>query len=340
MSDNAAYGPSDVISVEAPGMGTYSGIHASDDFISMIQRNMPLLGPVFGVRQQIQDVLVPDDFDETSMLTSINDLDYTGLEADGTDRVRRSHASLPTTYEINDSVTAYSHGNLGVTATISSDESSSTASAPTKTHLTPSTLTAMARSDLDSGYGTQSNISKADQASRKRANEDDDHIPPKSDATNNNTSPPPRKKTRRRRCDPVNPGLACPFYVRNPSRCEHNSCVAPGFLDIHRLKQHLERVHLYYICERCGAAFQANATGRQDLAMHQRNTQPCQLVEKPSAEISSLSHATFEVMRSKRGAAGKSKEERWREIYRLVFPDAENEELRKACEFCLLYVSL
>ena len=338
-TDSAAYKPSDVIRVEAPGISP--GIHASDDFISTVQRNLPSLGPFFTGRghERLEDVLVLSGSYDPSMLISIDNVEDTGFGSDRTRLVHVSHANLPISSGIDEPVSTYSRGDINFTAANSNGNSSTTTSALTKTNVTPSTLTAVTRPDLDSGYGSQSNISNVEKAPRKRASETDHPVPPKSDTIDKNTSSPPRKRPRRRRCDTTNPGLACPFYVRNPHCCEHDSCARPGFLGIHRLKQHLERVHLYHTCERCGAAFQGNATGRLDLAMHQRNTQPCLLVEKPSAEISSLSHATFEVMRSKKGAAGKSEEERWREIYRLIFPDADDKELRKACELYLLCIS-
>jgi hypothetical protein len=37
-------------------------------------------------------------------------------------------------------------------------------------------------------------------------------------------------------------------------------------------------------------------------------------------------------MRSKKGAAGKPEEERWRGIYQLIFPDAEEKEMAMPCE--------
>jgi len=340
MNDIVTYEGSEMARVKVPTMGDSLGPRAADDLVSTVQQNLSSYTSFFDGHQDPGGVEVLEGYDDTGRLMSIDNENSPGLRVDRAGLVYGCSGDLPTSCGIEQPDTSYSCSDAGIATTISYGESSSTISALTTTSLTPFTTTAVTQQDLDSGYSSRSNMSTVDKASRKRANEADHQIPPKSDTIKNNTSPPPHQKRRRRHLDTYKRGLACPFHVRNPHRCENNSCVGPGFLGIHRLKQHLERVHLYYTFERCGAAFQANATGRQDLAMHQRNTQPCQLVEKPSAEISSLSHATFEVMRSKRGAAGKSKEERWREIYRLVFPDAENEELRKACEFCLLYVSL
>lgn len=66
--------------------------------------------------------------------------------------------------------------------------------------------------------------------------------------------------------------------------------------------------------------------------MHQRNPQPCALLINLRPEIWGVSYATFEAMRSKKGAAGKPEEERWRGIYQLIFPDAEEKEMAMPCE--------
>lgn len=336
--DSVSYEASETVRVQVPKMGNFVGLGAADDLVFKVQQDLSSFASFFDGCPELEDVEVLGGYADTGRLISIDNERFPGLGVVRADLAYGCHSNMPTSHGTDEPGTAYPGNNFGVTATISSGDSSSTTPTLTKTNLTSSTLSAVTRQDLDSGYGSQSNTSNVDKTSRKRANEAGHQIPPKSDTTNKNASPPPRKKPRRRRCDTVNPRLACPFYVRNPHHCKRDSCVRSGFPSIHRLKEHLERVHLYYTCERCGVVFWGNATGTQDLAMHQRNTQPCQLVEKPSPEISGLSHATFEVMRSKKGAAGKSVEERWREIYRLIFADADGKEPRRACEFYLLCI--
>ena len=337
MHDSVTYEGSEMARVKVTTMGDFLGLRAANDLVSTVQQNLSSFASLYDGCQELEVVEVFDSHNDMRMLMSIDDERLPGLGIDRADLAHGRHINLPAICGIDDPFTANSRNDAEIKTTSSCGASSSVTSALTKTSLTSSTLTTVTQQDLDSGYGSQSKTPSVDKASHKRANEADRQIPPKLDTITNDTNPPSRKKPRRRRCDTINPGLACPFYVRNPQRCENDSCVGPGFLGIHRLKRHLERAHLYYTCERCGAKFQGNATGKQDLAMHQRNVQPCQLEEKPSPEMSTLSHATLEVMRSKKGAAGKSEEERWREIYRLIFVDADEKELRRACEF---YVSL
>jgi len=335
MNDIVTYEASEMTRVHVPKTGSSLELRTADDLVSAVQQNLSSFASFYDGCQEVEAVEVFDSHDDTRTLMSIDGERVPGLGVDRADLAHGRHINLPAMCGIDDPFTANSRNDAEIITTSSCGASSSITSALTNTSLTSSTLTTVTQQDLDSGYGSQSKTPSVDKASRKRANEADCQIPPKLDTITNDTNPPSRKRPRRHRCDTTNPGLACPFYVRNPQRCENNSCVGPGFLGIHRLKQHLERVHLYYTCERCGAKFQGNTTGKQDLAMHQRNIQPCQLQEKPSPEMSTLSHATLEVMRSKKGAAGKSEEEQWCEIYRLIFVDADEKELRRACEFCV-----
>jgi len=333
MNDIVTYEASEMTRVHVPKTGSSLELRTADDLVSAVQQNLSSFASFYDGCQELEPVEVLDSHDNTGTLMSIDGERVPGLGVDRADLAHGCHINLPATYAIDEPFTADSSNDAEIKTTSSCGASSSITSALTKRSLTSSTLTTVTHQDLDSGYGSRSNMSTVDKTSCKHSNEVDHQIPLRSDTIKNNTSPPPRKKTRRRRLDTHERGLACPFYVRNPHRCGNNSCVGPGFLGIHRLKEHLERVHLYLTCDRCGTAFQGNATGRHKLATHQRNTQPCQLVERSSTEIWSLSHATFEVMRSKKGAAGKSEEERWRGIYRLIFPDADEKEMGRACEF-------
>ncbi|POS80000.1 hypothetical protein DHEL01_v201606 [Diaporthe helianthi] len=51
--------------------------------------------------------------------------------------------------------------------------------------------------------------------------------------------------------------LACPFFKRNPHRYkDQGKCVGPGWLTVHRLKEHLYRRHMLPIyCYRCREIF-------------------------------------------------------------------------------------
>ncbi|KAF1844952.1 uncharacterized protein K460DRAFT_405230 [Cucurbitaria berberidis CBS 394.84] len=127
-------------------------------------------------------------------------------------------------------------------------------------------------------------------------------------------------RKRKRLLDSSQPRLGCPFYKHSPWRCKHTSCARPGFLGIHRLKQHLERDHLFHQCERCGLTFRG-AAGAEALANHRREPHPCCLQPK-ILPVWGIDQATFNLLKCRKGIQGKSEEQRWREIYSLVIADA------------------
>ena len=170
---------------------------------------------------------------------------------------------------------------------------------------TASTLHTSLIPEDDSGYASRINAPCPPPPSRKRSRALDD-----------NTS---RKRTRR--LDPTNPTtprLACPFYKRDPRRCRYDSCAGPGFEGIHRLKQHLERVHVYQHCTRCGAVFHSAS----ELDAHRGLFAPCALRDH-LPPVWGVSEDMLRELKSKRGLAGETEQERWRSVYRLVVGDGE-----------------
>lgn len=326
MDDRENLETSNVICAEVSGLGRSFGAFATDDLVSTVRQNLVLFESF--LRDEPLDEGVP--LDCTDQSAAIGSTQHSSLDADTAKMDLPSEAGVSTFYGTDEPFATYLSGDFGPTATFPSEASMSTltsiSSSLTTTSLTASIFTEPLQ-DLDSGYGSQCSRSIADRTSRKRPNDNDNDDRTTLLAVIDEVDAPPHKKPRRRRLNPLNPGLACPFYVRNPGRCKYDSCAGPGFLGINRLKQHLERVHLYHACEQCRAPFYGHTTGREQLAMHQRNPQPCALLTSLRPEIWGVSHATFEAMRSKRGAAGKPEEERWRGIYQLMFPDAEEKEM-------------
>ncbi|RYO52178.1 hypothetical protein AA0116_g11684 [Alternaria tenuissima] len=257
---------------------------------------------------------------------SIRSIGYDSLIGGTVDSNAQRQPGVPESYNIDGPFAARLRSNTEVMTSLPSEESTSTESVIVDS-LATSTFSEEIPRNFDSGYGASCNTSRADTTSRKRSNEFDHRTTPILATSCDHSKPAPCKKTRRRRLDTLNPGLACPFYVRNPYLCNHDSCAGPGSLGIHRLKQHLERVHLYYACSRRGDTFFGNTAGKESLAAHQRTTQPCQLLTNPKPDMWGISYSTFEAMRSNKGIAGKPEDERWREIYQTVFPDAEKEEM-------------
>jgi hypothetical protein len=320
--DEVAAETSHVICADVPATENCVGAFATDDLGSVVRQNLALFDS-FLDGERVAFGVPPNDMNGCAPVSATGWCDL-GVDTTEVCVEQQPNFQIPTT--IDQPFIANLRNEVEVLTGLRSEESASTAPT-TRTNSTPSTLTAQTLQDLDSGYGSQC-ASKADHSSRKRSSDYDHQTSSTTSISHSSPNPPPTKKPRRRRLDPLNPGLACPFYIRNPARCKHDSCASPRLLGIHRLKQHLERVHLYHTCPRCGAPFPGDTAGRERLATHQRQLQPCQLLTKPRVETWGISHSTFEAMRTKRGVVVKKPdEERWRDIYRLIFPGAAEEEM-------------
>ncbi|RYN63224.1 hypothetical protein AA0118_g4772 [Alternaria tenuissima] len=298
---------------------------ATDDLVSTVRQNLQLSESFFqdGL---LEHVVVGSELESVNEFMSISSIGCNSLAVETADLNAQRRPEVPELYNIDEPFAAHFRSDTEVIATLPSEDSRSIESA-TADSLTTSTSNLEMLRSFDSGYGASRNTSRANTPSRKRSNKFDHQTIPTVASSRSHSKPPLRQKNRRRRLDTLNPGLACPFYVRNPYRCMHDSCAGPGSLGIHRLKQHLERVHLYHACSRCGDTFFGNTAGKESLAAHQRTTQPCQLLTNPKPDIWGISYSTFESMRSKRGTVGRPEDERWREIYQTIFPDAEKEEM-------------
>ena len=329
IDDRLAFQTTPVGCIGPPGIENSLEVCATDDLVSTVRQNI----------EPLESFLRDERLEEEAALSnkegylSLEFMRYCGLDNSAAEVGLDIEADFPISYSIEEPNTTYLSSDAEAMLTIPSEESVSTLSTLTTTRLTASTLNTKSLRNLDSGYGSQCDTYSVDQTSRKRPIECDRQTTRTIVVNDEESNVPLRKKRRRRRLDPLNPGLACPFYVRNPDRCKNDSCAGPGSIGIHRLKQHLERVHLYHSCERCGTRFYGNTAGRERLTVHQRNTQPCQLIAKQRPDVWGLSYTKFEAMRSKKDAAGKPEEERWRAIYRLIFPDAEEKEMSMPCKF-------
>ncbi|KAK4445174.1 hypothetical protein QBC34DRAFT_166066 [Podospora aff. communis PSN243] len=110
--------------------------------------------------------------------------------------------------------------------------------------------------------------------------------------------------------------LACHYNRRNPQKHnKHRSCNGPGWSTVHRVKEHIYRTHaLPTRCARCGEEFQNEA----DLTAHQRRPQGCEVREVEQAEGCTKDQ---EKALRKRTKGLESEEEKWKEMYRILFPD-------------------
>ncbi len=146
-----------------------------------------------------------------------------------------------------------------------------------------------------------------------------------------------KRGSKRSRIDAPRPRpFACPFFKKDPSKHKHKqACTGPGWPTISRLKyvfnygaekyplidsrEHIYRCHWEpYKCLRCYNAFQS--VGK--LEEHQRADEPCRKSNVKNEE-GTITEAQNRLLRKKPSTA-KTNNERWEEVYRIVFPEAKD----------------
>ncbi|KAK1856541.1 hypothetical protein CCHR01_00720, partial [Colletotrichum chrysophilum] len=107
------------------------------------------------------------------------------------------------------------------------------------------------------------------------------------------------------------PKIACPFMKNSPTEYSTwRTCVGPGFDGMHRTKRHFKE----HTCQRCGDQFKSN----KSLQDHMRLPTPCILRDTPF-EKGYMTSPQWDEITHKRSRC--SVEERWKEIYLILFPD-------------------
>ncbi|KAI1492413.1 hypothetical protein F5X96DRAFT_385771 [Biscogniauxia mediterranea] len=118
---------------------------------------------------------------------------------------------------------------------------------------------------------------------------------------------------------------ACPFFKHDPNTFgQERCCAGPGWPTIHRLKEHLYRKHLLprHVCLRCRKPFRE----QKDLEDHLRADARCEKVELvPVLGIDEATEAKLR-MRKKYGP-DVTEEQRWKDIYIILFPKANPRSL-------------
>ncbi|KAK8107350.1 uncharacterized protein PG998_009363 [Apiospora kogelbergensis] len=116
-----------------------------------------------------------------------------------------------------------------------------------------------------------------------------------------------------------NPGksFVCPFFRHDPKRfCHHRICAGPGWKTIHRLKLPKNA------CPRCGDPF-ADAKA---LNAHLRSDDPCR--KKDIAAAQGIDEQQEKKLKErKRVGSSVTDEQRWRDIYMILFPGANKNSL-------------
>ncbi|KAI1374864.1 hypothetical protein F4677DRAFT_447131 [Hypoxylon crocopeplum] len=115
--------------------------------------------------------------------------------------------------------------------------------------------------------------------------------------------------------------FACPFYKHDPkAHSKHRSCTGPGWTSLHRLKEHLYRVHRLpkHNCPRCNDPFE----DARDLAEHLRADVLCEKLEVVLVQQGIDETTEAELKVRKKNCPGMTDEQRWRDIYIILFPTA------------------
>ncbi|KAI4866351.1 hypothetical protein F4820DRAFT_261792 [Hypoxylon rubiginosum] len=116
--------------------------------------------------------------------------------------------------------------------------------------------------------------------------------------------------------------FACPYYQRSHHRRHANTnlprraCYGPGFLTVHRLKEHLYRAHrLPLVCPRCDTQIDSELS----LENHMRQDPPC--VTRPKQLREGINSTTEKLLRSRNKDFNKKTEaDKWRYVYTMIFP--------------------
>ncbi|KAL2140828.1 hypothetical protein VTI28DRAFT_3192 [Corynascus sepedonium] len=149
----------------------------------------------------------------------------------------------------------------------------------------------------------------------KRVREDDAD----EDGGHSGTSGAGPEKAKKKKVNPKEGNgkkFACPFCKNNPAKYRTTkTCCGPGWDDVHRVKEHVYRRHSSKnFCPRCLDHFDKPELLRK----HQRADVPCQLQQKES--IHSITEEQEKQLRA-RAKPNSSEEDKWREMYRTIFPN-------------------
>lgn len=113
--------------------------------------------------------------------------------------------------------------------------------------------------------------------------------------------------------------FACPFRKHNPekyNRVDYDICANKDWPTIPRLKEHLYRRHYKIHCQRCKQTF----SDARQLTIHEMAPEACELLDvKPPGDITTSQER--QLKSRKHTYRRQSDEEKWREIYRLLFPN-------------------
>lgn len=122
----------------------------------------------------------------------------------------------------------------------------------------------------------------------------------------------------------VKPRFACPYHKAGILvSVHHRACEGPGWIDVNKVKEHLIRCHLpkefrgKCICLRCYTGFKTDVL----LQDHAQQEPPCSK-KRPTAVYGMLNGDQAAQLHSlKRKSSKETDEDRWFDLYRIVFPN-------------------
>ncbi|KAI6084245.1 hypothetical protein F4821DRAFT_243298 [Hypoxylon rubiginosum] len=174
----------------------------------------------------------------------------------------------------------------------------------------------------ESGNGSsgQGQSSRSSRSKRRLSGDDQDNSSAGGDDNDPNRGGNKRAKTDNEQ----EQKFACPFFKHNAkAHCKNRSCAGPGWTTLHRLKEHLYRVHRLpkHTCPRCNAAFE----DARDQHEHLRADVLCEKLDVVPM-LQGIDEATETVLRARK-KTGMTDEQRWNDIYMILFPNANKKAL-------------
>ncbi|KAG9194981.1 hypothetical protein G6011_00101 [Alternaria panax] len=115
--------------------------------------------------------------------------------------------------------------------------------------------------------------------------------------------------------------FACPFYKHEPDRYRNRrTCPGPGWPSVHRMKEHLYRSHSQPIfCPICYETFTSDKAQSNHVRLRQ-----CE--SSPPREIEGIDRETIRTLK-KRTPAYMLEEDKWRDVYQVLFPGVADAEI-------------
>ena len=145
--------------------------------------------------------------------------------------------------------------------------------------------------------------------------------------------------------------FACPFHKRNPQNPQNaRPCAGPGWPETAKVKyvfaliserymelryftrEHLYRTHVRHECPRCFQVFLKDDALRE----HQRATEACprreQCIDDGYDWDQGFNEDQKKKLKSRKGRKDMPEEEKWKDIYRILFPSDPESEIPSPCK--------